>query len=399
MTPSGPAATSALHAHTVDTAAPRELHDLLDDLGHDGFVWWHDDELLVTSGIAARVAPGDVHATLAAIDGDRDDLVACGALPFVGAAQGSLVVPARIVRVRGDRCRVTTVQGADPAPRGPIGRVPRRFTVEARQDLAAWDAAVAAALALIDDGALHKVVLAREVIVEADARFSVADTVATLRRTQPGCFVFADGGTDRASFVGASPELLVRRNGTEVTSRPMAGTVARQQSLADDDAAIAALATSVKDNEEHRFVVEAVVDALGVHCRDVVASAPEPVRLTTVTHLTTSIRGTLTSGASALDLALALHPTPAVGGTPRAAAVATIAELEPFERGRYGGAVGWVDAAGNGEFAVALRCAELDGPRARLLAGAGIVAGSDPDLEWSETQAKLEPMLRTLVRP
>ena len=179
----------------------------------------------------------------------------------------------------------------------------------------------------------------------------------------------------------------------------MAGTVARGARPDDDAAAVAALDASPKQRAEHRIVVDAVVSGLERHCDEVVAGEPEAVRYTAVTHLATRIRGQIRDGSSALDLALDLHPTPAVGGTPTDAARKAIAELEPFDRGHYAAPVGWVDAHGDGEFAVALRCAELRGSHARLLAGAGIVAGSDPDDEWAETQAKLEPMLRALVRP
>jgi isochorismate synthase EntC len=179
----------------------------------------------------------------------------------------------------------------------------------------------------------------------------------------------------------------------------MAGTVARGARPDDDAAAVAALDASPKQRSEHRIVIDAVVAGLARHCDEVVAGEPEAVRYTAVTHLATRIRGRIRHNASALDLALDLHPTPAVGGTPNDAARKAITELEPFDRGHYAAPVGWVDAHGDGEFAVALRCAELRGSHARLLAGAGIVAGSDPDDEWAETQAKLEPMLRALVRP
>jgi menaquinone-specific isochorismate synthase len=238
-------------------------------------------------------------------------------------------------------------------------------------------------------------VLAREVTVEADAAFDLRDVLDRLTRTQPGCYVYAHDG-----FVGASPELLVRREGSRVTSRPMAGTAPRHEDPAADERAVAALQASSKDDLEHRLVVDWVRDTLALCTTALEVGDPIPERFTTVTHLTTTIHAELTdTGLTALDLALALHPTPAVGGSPRAAALDAIQRLEPFARGSYGGPVGWVDAAGDGEFAVALRCADIDGHRARLFAGAGIVAGSDPDLEWAETQAKLEPMLRCLVRP
>jgi isochorismate synthase EntC len=196
--------------------------------------------------------------------------------------------------------------------------------------------------------------------------------------------------------VGASPELLVRRHGSTVESRPVAGTT-----VADGAEALDALAHSAKDNREHRFVVDAIADALGDVCGALdIAPVPEVMVFGPVAHLATPVRGRLHDPRpSALDLARLLSPTPAVGGTPRAAALSTIAALEDFDRGRYAGPVGWVDARGDGEWAIALRGAELDGTRARLVAGAGIVEGSEPDAEWAETQAKLEPMLRALIRP
>ncbi len=188
----------------------------------------------------------------------------------------------------------------------------------------------------------------------------------------------------------------MRRTGAVVESRPVAGTT-----VADSDEALLALAASVKDTHEHRFVVDGIVDVLGPRCEQLHAeTVPEVAVFGPVAHLATPIRGRLTAPSpTALDLARLLHPTPAVGGTPRRAALDAIRELEGFDRGRYAGPVGWVDARGDGEWAIALRGAELDGARARLVAGAGIVAGSDPEAEWAETQAKLEPMLRALVRP
>jgi menaquinone-specific isochorismate synthase len=221
--------------------------------------------------------------------------------------------------------------------------------------------------------------------------------VERLGATQGGCAVFADDG-----LVGASPELLVRRHGHDVWSRPMAGTFPRGATEDADRAAEAALATSAKNRLEHRLVVDAVVDGLRELGVDVTTvRGPEVARLATVVHLATTIAGTVRArpGCSALDLALRLHPTPAVAGVPRDAALAMLQELETFDRGCYAGPVGWVDARGDGEWAVALRCAELDGTTARLVAGAGVVAGSNPDAEWAETQAKLEPMLRVLVQP
>ncbi len=378
-----------LKAHTYEITKPDEP---LAWLGSGGFAWLTESNVIITSGTAVTVDATQAIAALRAIDGEG--AIACGALPFTSSETGQLTIPSRVLRCNANLCSVTEIEGATLANSPQLAQTPRRFSVEAAQDLTAWDEAVASALAQIEDTELRKVVLAREVFVQADHAYNVAQILSTLAATQPGCFVYAAG-----DFVGASPELLVRRDSARVTSRPMAGTVARRASIADDNAAIETLRASMKDAAEHRYVVDAVVAALTMHCVAIEVSDPEPVPLATVTHLTTEIRGELRSAATALDLALALHPTPAVGGTPTDSALRTIAALEPFSRGSYGGPVGWVDATGDGEFAVALRCAQLEGNKARLIAGAGIVEGSDPDLEWAETQAKLEPMLRALVRP
>jgi isochorismate synthase len=262
--------------------------------------------------------------------------------------------------------------------------------------LAAWRGAVVAALEAIGTGRLDKVVLAREAAVEGERPFPRAELLRRLRRRSGGAtFLYASGG-----FVGASPELLVRRRGRVATSRPMAGTVPRGDSAAAEADGLARLTGSPKEAVEHRLVVDAVADGLAKVADRVQVGRPEVVRLATVAHLATEITADLTGALpTALELAGLLHPTPAVGGSPRDAALAAIAALEPFDRGRYAGPVGWVDRAGDGEWAVALRCATLDGPRAHLLAGAGIVPGSDPDAEWAETEYKLRAVLEVLLSP
>jgi menaquinone-specific isochorismate synthase len=262
--------------------------------------------------------------------------------------------------------------------------------------LDAWRASVALALEAIADGRLDKVVLAREALVEAERPFPRAALLRRLRdRAGVEAFVYASGG-----LVGASPELLVRRHGRIATSRPMAGTVPRGATAAAEASGLARLTGSDKEAVEHRLVVDAVTEGLAKVADRVEVAPAEVVRLATVAHLATEVTAELTEPLpSALELAGLLHPTPAVGGCPRDAAMAAIAALEPFDRGRYAGPVGWVDAAGDGEWAVALRCAALDGRRARLLAGAGIVPGSDPDDEWAETEHKLAAMLEVLLGP
>jgi menaquinone-specific isochorismate synthase len=301
------------------------------------------------------------------------------------------VLPARVVAQIGGRAWVTHV-GPVAQGVGATAPAPGRFSVVATRPRSAWRHAVVAALDAIARGELEKVVLAREVLVEADAPFDARTVLCHLAAQQPGSFVYAADG-----LVGASPELLVRRRGTVVESRPVAGT----RAVDGNEDALRALATSLKDNREHRYVVASIADGLGRVCdRLDVGEVPETAVFGSVAHLATRVRGVLRAPApGALELARLLHPTPAVGGTPTEVALRTIRALEGFDRGRYAGPVGWVDARGDGEFALALRGAELDGRRARLVAGAGIVAGSDPDAEWAETQVKLEPMLRALVRP
>jgi menaquinone-specific isochorismate synthase len=378
---------------TARTELLAEGEHLLDHLGTGGAAWLDGSGGFVTSGIVAIVHPAEAVATLRSITHDNLGTAAgvvgpraFGALPFAGG--GRMIVPARVVERDADGRLWRTEIEPSRAPTTPRAAAPRpatRYVITRSTEPDAWDANVAAVLALIESQAVEKVVLAREVVIEADEPFDVPTIVETLRATQPGCIVYADDG-----FVGASPELLVRRTGSEVTARPMAGTGPRADELVRSD----------KDGREHRLVVDAVVDALSLSCDDAVALGTAPVALTDLTHLATTITARVRDlETSALDLALALHPTPAVAGTPRATAVSAIARLEATPRDLYAGPCGWVAANGDGEFVVALRGAQIEGSRARLHAGAGIVAGSRADAEWAETQVKLEPMLRALVRP
>jgi len=382
-----------LRATTRPFDPPREL---LDARGSDGAAWLHDGAGFVTSGIVARIDPLRAPSWLARLD--HDDAVgrpgtgplAIGALPFDHAGSGTLVVPRRVVgrdaEGRGWLTEIgphpVTTHAARPAP-------PTTFDVRERMTRAEWCAAVSAALDLITRGQLEKVVLARRVDVEADRPFSEQEILTRLETDQPGCYLYAVDG-----LVGASPELLVRRRGVTIESRPMAGTA-----VAVDERAIRVLATSAKDAREHRPVVAAITEVLEPWCdRLLVAAEPEVARFAEVAHLVTPVRGTLREPApDAVTIARALHPTPAVGGAPRDAALSTIARLEPCDRDRYAGPVGWVDGRGDGEWVVALRGATIEGTRASLHAGAGIVAGSVPDDEWRETEAKLQPMLRALM--
>jgi menaquinone-specific isochorismate synthase len=262
---------------------------------------------------------------------------------------------------------------------------PSEFGVVAATTRAQWRMMVRHALDDIARGPLEKVVLARAVRIDADHPFDVAAVLAHLRRSQPGCIVYADRG-----FLGASPELLLRKVGTAVTSRPLAGTAVET----------AALVRSAKDAHEHRLVVDAVVEVLRNFCSDIRTDGPSPLELADVSHLATTVTARAESPTTSIaDLVAALHPTPAVAGTPRQLALDAIDATETVARGRYAGPCGWIDRDGDGEFVVALRGGEIDGSHAVIHAGAGIVAGSDPDAEWAETQQKLMPMLQALVRP
>jgi menaquinone-specific isochorismate synthase len=389
-------ATDALAGLRAVTREVEPLADVLDAFGPDGTAWLHDGAEFVTSGVAARVRAEDVVDLLAHIEHDSDPALpgagprAIGALSFDPTPDVELLVPSRIMgRTADGRGWVTEVGDAPEVGTAPRGAA-SRFVVTARESREQWQHAVGVALDAIGRGELEKVVLARSVEVEADAAFHVGALLARLRMQQPGCFVYAADG-----MVGATPELLVARFGVHVVSRPLAGTAVA------GNGALERLRSSAKDAREHRLVVDAILECLTQWC-DHVDAAPEPEidEFADVAHLATPVHGTLrTPAPDALAIARALHPTPAVGGSPRDVALRAIAELEPHGRGRYAGPVGWVDARGDGEWAVALRGAVIDGMHAVLHAGAGIVAGSDPDREWDETEAKLDPMLRALVRP
>jgi menaquinone-specific isochorismate synthase len=395
--------------------------DLLDVAGDDGLLFESTDHGLAGRGEALRIplpsGPARATDTAACIAeavaglGVEDEVrrpgcgpVAFVALPFDDAAPAVAIVPAVLVGRAADGTRwVTRIEGAAGAdaplerlPCRPAGRGPSRFQVTSTRSPQDWCGAVVAARDRIRSGELTKVVLARELVVEADAPLSPADVVGRLRAGYPSAYRFSIDG-----FVGASPELLVSRTGDIVRSHPMAGTAPRSGDPTADARLAASLLASAKDRSEHLITIDAVLDTLLPFCSYVDAEAePSVVAVANVQHLATLVQGRLSSPpASAVALATALHPTPAVGGEPRAAALAVREELELLDRGRYAGPVGWVDGDGNGTFAVAVRSAELDGTRARLFAGCGMVADSDPAAELAETRAKFQALLGAIVRP
>ena len=282
-----------------------------------------------------------------------------------------------------------------PAPRPPVPGLIRWH--DGRLTPLQWERAVATAVDRIKAGRLQKVVLARDLYASVSGPIDERLLLGRLAERYPDCYTFACGG-----LVGATPELLIRRQGLQVSSLVLAGTAPRGDDPVQDGALGTALLASAKDTEEHGYAAAGVRGSLARLCDELtVAPRPELLRLANVQHLATTISGRLPARAdgttpSVLALADALHPTAAVCGTPAETALELIRELEGMDRGRYAGPVGWVDGAGNGEWCIALRCAELDGTRARLFAGGGIVADSDPAAELAETQAKLRPMQSAL---
>jgi menaquinone-specific isochorismate synthase len=327
-------------------------------------------------------------------------LVAFGTFTFDDASDGSvLIVPRAILGRDGTgNAWLTTVtpEGERPWAAGPFGPpVPPGDLRWHDGSLSApeWEQAVGEAVHRITHSAeLGKVVLARDLHASADIPIDPRVLLRWLAARYPGCFTFACDG-----LVGATPELLIRKDGWEVSSLVLAGTTPRGATQAEDSALARTLLGSAKENEEHEYAAASLRDTLSPLCAAMyVTPRPELIRLPNVQHLGTRVRGTLAAARSALALVATVHPTAAVGGTPTDAAVEVIRELESMDRERYAGPVGWVDADGNGEWGIALRCAQLDGNRARLFAGCGIVAGSDPAAELAETESKFRPMRNAL---
>ena len=262
---------------------------------------------------------------------------------------------------------------------------------------AAWQRAVIATTDDIAAGRFVKLVLARSCHLRATREFDCARAVTRLRDAYPSCTTFWFGSAT-GNFLGATPELLVRLRGGMLAAAALAGTAARGTSTAADDELACALLASDKDRREHAVVRDALVAALTPLCSDLqVAATPQVLRLPNVQHLLTPIRGRLRAALHLVDVVARLHPTPAVGGAPRAAALAALPEREALARGWYAGPIGWFDAAGDGDIEIAIRSALVRERHAVLFAGVGIVAGSDPDAELTETRLKLQPLLSALL--
>jgi menaquinone-specific isochorismate synthase len=327
-------------------------------------------------------------------------LVAFGAFSFAddSASTSVLIVPSVVIGRRDGTSWITRISvdvedvASAPAPliSTPIGAEYRISLRPGTLDPDAYLGAVNSAVGRIRAGEVSKVVLARDLVgrlpVGADLRLVVAE----LSLGYPDCWTFAVDG-----LIGSSPETLVRADHGTVSARVLAGSTARGTDALTDQEAAVALATSTKDQDEHQYALQSLLTSLRPHSRNVTTSElPFTLKLPNLWHLASDVEGTLTDGSTSLDLIAALHPTAAVAGTPTRTALGLIAELEPFDRGRYAGPVGWVGADGDGEWAVALRCAEVSTEgQITAFAGAGIVAESEAEMELAETKMKFRPVV------
>jgi isochorismate synthase len=343
---------------------------------------------------------------LRALGGDPG-AVAMGAIGFDAETGGRIEIPRRVVRhdpEAGTRLVRIVGEGEDApafAPDRLVGSFPHQAFEDARVHAEPAEEtyvdAVREAVRRIRAGALEKVVLARTVVVEAGRTLDPQRLAHRLRAVDPNAYAFAVP-TPRGALVGATPELLIRRTDSQVWSTPLAGSAPRSGDPDEDRANGLALLESAKERKEHAIVVDAIVETLSPACERLEWD-PDPVLLETanVWHLATRFQGELRDPApSALELVAELHPTPAVCGAPADRARDLIGRLESFDRGCYTGAIGWMDASGDGEWAIALRCAELEAERATLFAGAGIVAGSVAERELDETERKFRAFLDSL---
>ena len=392
-----------MRARTTSLTAAPDLNDVAAD---EGFLFVRDGVGWAGRGVAARVDLRDAPAALAAIehephpDHPQSGPIAFGRMPFRPDENGTAIIPSVLVGKDGSgKCWCTTIDGAELPAISPVAPVvPGSFDVGALTPIDRYLAAVTTARDAVRSGDLVKAVIARQIAVESSEPFPVHAILARLRGSFGSSYRYSIDG-----FIGASPELLIAVDDDVVRSHPLAGTTPRTGDPRTDDELAARLLASIKDQIEHRVVIDVIHDMLLPHC-SYLDWEPEPsvVKVANVQHLGTLIEGRLRDQhPPVLELARALCPTPALGGHPREAALALIAEHEGFDRGTYGGAVGWIDAHGNGTWAVAIRCAELSADRRRavLTAGGGIVAASEPLAELAETQAKFQAMLSALVRP
>ena len=380
--------------------------DLNDVAGGDGYLFVRDGVGFAGQGIAQSISADTAADFLRTIDHDNQTSldvgpIAIGNIAFQRMAPATLVIPRKVVgKDEAGNCWITTIDDASPTISPALASQPKPSTFNVRPitPIETYKKAVLAARDAVRSGAITKAVIAREIRVTSSIPIDVHAVLLRLRATFARSYRYSING-----FIGASPELLVEIKGDRIRSHPLAGTTPRTGDPKTDDELARKLIASMKDQVEHRVVIDVIHEMLLPWC-SYLDWEPEPsvLQVANVQHLGTLIEGHLSAARpSVMEIVRTLSPTPALGGHPRDAALALIAEVEELDRGPYGGAVGWVDGSGNGTWAVAIRCAELSDDRltARLIAGGGIVAASDPDAELAETQAKFQAMLSAIVRP
>ncbi|HEY3186596.1 MAG TPA: isochorismate synthase [Solirubrobacteraceae bacterium] len=390
----------------------------LDARGPDRFQRVGAEWRALAARAAADAPDGPPGAGLVAVGGFAFAADGGASAQWRGFAPASLHVPEVALARRGDDVRLTLAALATPddTPEDLLARLERRASelrtaplplldpdpadrahVASVMPPEHYEAAVARAVERIRAGELEKIVLAREVAVHAAAPHDAAAVHGVLREAFPSCFVFA-AGRGEATFLAASPELLLRREGLRLSTMALAGSTRRSADPAVDDHLGERLRTSAKDRSEHDIVIRRIARSLRPHAVWV-AAADEPVvvRVANIQHLATPVRAQLASPRGTVELAGLMHPTPAVGAEPLARGAPLIPALEGLDRGWYAGPVGWTDANEDGELCVALRCALLRGREARCYAGVGVVADSDPAAELAETEIKLAALLPLLA--
>lgn len=325
-------------------------------------------------------------------------LVAFGSFAFAddSSAESVLIVPKILLGVRDGRRWITSVVGEDETNFWNQGQTYRNESAvnlsDGLQTADGFKDSVRKALDAIASEKVEKVVLARDVVAKVSEDFDIRNALKNLSASYPTCWTYSVDG-----LFGASPELLVRVAHKQVSARVLAGTAGRGTDPGIDQAISSALLASSKNIAEHKFAVQSMVDELKKFCTKVDADeTPFSLQLPNVWHLASDVHATLHDDASVLDIAAVLHPTAAVAGTPTLVARKLIGELEPFDRGRYAGPVGWIGADGDGEFAIALRGAQLSDGQITAYAGCGIVGESDADAELAETELKFKPIREAL---
>lgn len=351
----------------------------------DARKWWHQhlDDLDINNEVHGP-ATGPILFTSFSFDENEES---------------ELVIPKVVVGQRNQATWITWIGGENPpkllenSERNPLPKITWQSS-----DSETWKAKVNQAVQVIQKDSLDKldkVVLARELIAEIDGPIDSRIVLRNLAKEYPGTWVYSNNG-----LIGATPELLIRLNNSMVVSRVLAGTISKTGDDSKDLALAASLARSSKDLEEHEYAVRSVADALAPFCSSTnVPDAPFVLHLSNVMHLATDVTGAIKEGHKIVDIfsiLSKLHPSAAVCGTPTDMASELIKKIEGINRGRYAGPVGWVDAKGDGEQGLALRCGFIDGSKIHAFAGCGIVAGSDADHEVAESQAKFLPIINAL---